>query len=161
MDVRRGHPSPPRLGRPLQHTRVRSSAPYGRGPFFVYNVASSSARRRTLYPWYGSNLHFHVVAGDAHLVGGYVFPGRKHFDLPRPDVEAGAVPGALDLVFLDAPLAQGSAHMGAGVVERVDLTPQIEQGDPVALDLDVGTIVLGEPRFPGNFDESAHGDPSF
>ena len=51
--------------------------------------------------------------------------------------------------------------MGAGVVEGVDLAPQVEQGDPVALDLDVGAIVLGKLRFPGDFDESVHDGPPF
>src|SRR5215204_2990005 len=83
---------------------------------------------------------------------GDVFSGWKHPDLPRPDVEAGAVPGALDLALLDAPLAQRPAHVGAGVVESVDLASQVEQGYPFALDLDVGAIVLGKLRFPGDFD---------
>jgi hypothetical protein len=115
--------------------------------------------QRNYLPGYRSNLHFHVVAGYAHFVGGRIFPGRKHLDLPRPDVEAGAVPGTLDLISLDPTLAQRSTHMGAVVVEGVDLTPHLEQGDPTALDLDVGAMVLGKMRFPGDFDESAHEGP--
>jgi hypothetical protein len=42
--------------------------------------------------------------------------------------------------------------MGAVVFEGVDLTPKVEQGDPVALGLDVGAIVLGKLGFPGDLE---------
>ena len=73
-----------------------------------------------------SNLHFHIVARDAHLVAGDVFPGGEYPDLPRLDVEAGAVLGAFDLAFLNELLAQRPAHVGAGVVEGVDLAARVK-----------------------------------
>src|SRR3712207_2866850 len=108
-----------------------------------------------------SNLHFHIVARDAHLIGGDVLLGRKRSNLPRLDVEVGAVPGAFDLVVLDTPQAQRSTHVSARVVDGVNLPVQVEQGDPFTLDLDVGAIVLGKLKSLGGFDEPAHDGPPF
>src|ERR671917_1412796 len=78
------------------------------------------------------------------------------------------MPGAYDLVSLDSTLAQRSALMGAGVVDGENLAVQIEQGDPLALDLDERAfaldlferaVVFGKLRHFGDLDELGHGDP--
>ena len=73
--------------------------------------------------------HADAVARDGLLC-------RRTNDLPCPNVEPRAVPGAGHFVARDLSLGQGAAPMRARVVEREELTLDVEEGDRLALDVD-------------------------
>src|SRR2546425_12356265 len=73
--------------------------------------------------------HADAVARDGLLC-------RRTNDLPCPNFEPRAVPGAGHFVARDLSLGQGAAPMRVRVVEREERAVDIEQGDPLALDID-------------------------
>ena len=73
--------------------------------------------------------HADAVARDGLLC-------RRTNDLPCPNVEPRAVPGAGHFVARDLSLGQGAAPMRVRVVEREERAVDIEEGDQLALDID-------------------------
>jgi hypothetical protein len=82
------------------------------------------------------HLDLDIVSRDADCVTRDRPLRRRTHDLARANVEPGAVPGTGHLVPRDRAFCQGPALVSAGVVEREELPIHVEQGDPLALDLD-------------------------
>jgi hypothetical protein len=106
----------------------------GRGTLCATPYARHYARCRERRVF--SDLDFDVFAGHADAVSRNVFAGGIERHLPRLDVEARAVPWALDFVAANLTLAQRAAFVRAVVCERVELAAEVEQGNPLARNFD-------------------------
>lgn len=73
--------------------------------------------------------HPNVVAADAMARW-----WAEH--VARSDVELGLMPRAGHLFTCDRALRQGPSFVGARIVECVEVAVNIEQGEPLAVDLD-------------------------
>src|SRR5258708_5070891 len=83
-------------------------------------------------------LHLDLDVGSRHAnaVSHSGSLGRRTYDLARPNVECGAVPGAGHFVPRPLSIGERPAAVSAGVVEREELAVDVEQGNLLALHLD-------------------------
>src|SRR5229473_1303439 len=88
-------------------------------------------------------LQFQLNVRTIHpdFVGTHPLRRRRAEHLAGTDLELGAMPGASDLVALEFPLRERAATMRTGVVDGVELTVQVEQGDLLSLHLNQLAVV--------------------
>ena len=70
--------------------------------------------------------HLHMIVMDAHSKEGDVFVGRRRRDLACAQVKTCAMPRALDFKTFHFSLGQGSAIMGADILNGVIVTTDVE-----------------------------------
>src|SRR2546427_12359683 len=76
-----------------------------------------------------SDLHLDVQAAHADAVAGTTCSGPRRAHRPAPDVELRSVRGERHRLPLDRALGQGTAPVGARIVDRVIGAPDVEEGD--------------------------------
>src|ERR1700746_2279002 len=88
-------------------------------------------------------LKFQLNVRTVHpdFVGAHPLRRRRAEHLAGADLELGAMPGASDLVALEFPLREGSAAMRTSVVDGVELTVHVKQGDLLSLHLNQFPVV--------------------
>src|SRR5207302_1490873 len=78
-------------------------------------------------------------------------------DLAGSDVELRAVPRAGHLVTCDRASRQRPIFMRAGVLEGVEVAINVEQGEPLAVDVDPSCLTGREFVCLGDFQKLSHG----
>src|SRR5712692_8750260 len=88
-------------------------------------------------------LKFQLNVRTVHpdFVGAHPLRRRRAEHLAGADLELGAMPGASDLVALEFPLRERAAAMRTSVVDGVELTVHVEQGDLLSLHLNQFPVV--------------------
>jgi len=83
-------------------------------------------------------LQFQLNVRTIHLdfVGAHPLRRRRAEHLAGADLELGTMPGASDLVALELLLSERATAMCTGVVDGVELTVYVEEGDRFSLHLD-------------------------
>jgi len=101
------------------------------------------------FPGNQSNLDFNISAIDSNIIAAYGLPGGWSQHLTAGDIKYRAVPGTGYFPAFDFSFAERATHVSARVVDRMELTANIEKRDLSSIHLDhpggAGRNVVG-PR---------------
>lgn len=101
------------------------------------------------------HLNQEVLTLDLDRVGQDAEIG-VHAAISGLEVEVISMPGAHDPQSLDHPVGQRPPLVGAGGLQGVVTTANMEQGNPLAIHLDYLDPAFGEVTHPPHFDEFGH-----